>query len=109
MTLSIKDSNELIEIAKKVNKKITVVHQNRFNKAVQFAKKIVDNGTLGKISHISGHVRWSRNIEYYQANSRGKWLSDGGCLMNQCIHPIMDIMHWFLNDVIEVSSYGDIS
>ena len=43
--------------------------------------------------------------EYYkQAPWRGRWATDGGCLMNQCIHNA-DLMCWMLGDIEEVFAY----
>ncbi|MEG1887457.1 MAG: Gfo/Idh/MocA family oxidoreductase, partial [Oscillospiraceae bacterium] len=45
------------------------------------------------------------NKDYYtQAPWRGKWASDGGALMNQCIHGI-DLLRWMMGDEIE-TVYG---
>ena len=61
----------------------------------------LDSGRFGKLSHGSINVRWNRNRAYYeQATWRGKWTSDGGSLMNQCIHGI-DLLRWMMGDEIE--------
>ena len=105
IALSIRGADELIETAKQHDRVLSVCHQNRFNKGVQKIRKALDDRRFGKLSHIAAHVRWNRNEEYYrQADWRGKWASDGGCLMNQCIHAA-DIMRWFLGDVDEVFAY----
>lgn len=105
MAMSMKDCDEIIELSKKNNVKVSVCHQNRFNIAIQEMRKALDSGRFGKISHGSINVRWNRNKDYYdQASWRGKWSSDGGCLFNQCIHGI-DLLRWMMGDeVLEV--YG---
>ena len=81
--------------------KVAACHQNRFNIAVQEARKALEAGRFGKLSHGSIHVRWNRNQNYYdQAPWRGKWASDGGALMNQCIHGI-DLLRWMFGDEVE--------
>lgn len=101
MAMSIDDAEEIIAQSEKKNVKVSVCHQNRFNIAVQEMKMAVDEGRLGKISHGAINVRWNRNIDYYkQAIWRGKWASDGGALMNQCIHGI-DLLRWVMNDEID--------
>lgn len=53
------------------------------------------------MSHGSIHVRWNRNKGYYeQAPWRGLWASDGGALMNQCIHGI-DLIRWLMGNEVE--------
>lgn len=105
IAMSLADADEIISHAEEKNVKVSACHQNRFNLAVQEMRKAVENNRFGKISHGSIHVRWNRNKAYYeQAPWRGKWASDGGALMNQCIHGI-DLLRWMMgNEVDEV--YG---
>jgi len=67
-------------------------------------RKIIDSGSLGKISHANCIVNWNRNQEYYdQASWRGTKEHDGGVLMNQAIHNL-DLLLWFMGNPIEVFS-----
>ena len=101
MAMSISDADKIIEESKKRNVKVSVCHQNRFNIAVQKTRKALESGRFGKLSHGSINVRWNRNKDYYdQASWRGKWASDGGALMNQCIHGI-DLLRWMFGNEIE--------
>lgn len=101
MAMSMEDANKIISLSKEKNVKVSVCHQNRFNIAVHKTRKAMDEGRFGKLSHGSIHVRWNRNKNYYdQAPWRGKWESDGGCLMNQCIHGI-DLLRWMLGEEVE--------
>lgn len=100
MAMSIQDADEIIERSRQKGVKVSACHQNRFNIAVQEMRKALENGRFGKLSHGSIHVRWNRNQDYYtQAPWRGKWASDGGALMNQCIHGI-DLLRWMMGDKI---------
>lgn len=101
MAMSMQDANEMISRSEKMGVKLSVCHQNRFNVAVQEMRAAVEKGRLGKLSHGSINVRWNRNRAYYeQAPWRGKWASDGGALMNQCIHGI-DLLRWMMGDDVE--------
>lgn len=101
IAMSIQDADEIIRHAEEKHVKVSACHQNRFNIAVQEMRNALEAGRFGKISHGSVHVRWNRNKDYYtQAPWRGKWASDGGALMNQCIHGI-DLLRWMLGDEIE--------
>lgn len=101
IAMSIADADEIIKRSEEKGVKVSACHQNRFNIAVQKMRKAVEGGRFGKISHGAIHVRWNRNKEYYdQALWRGKWASDGGALMNQCIHGI-DLFRWMLGEEIE--------
>lgn len=101
MAMSMEDADEIIRRSEDKHVKVAVCHQNRFNIAVQEMRKALESGRFGKLSHGSIHVRWNRNEDYYtQAPWRGKWASDGGALMNQCIHGI-DLLRWMLGDEVE--------
>ena len=101
IAMSIEDADEIVRRAKEKNVKVSACHQNRFNLAVQETRRALLEGRFGKLSHGSVHVRWNRNEGYYeQAGWRGKWASDGGALMNQCIHGI-DLLRWMFGDEVE--------
>lgn len=101
IAMSIMDADEIIRYSAEKHVKVSVCHQNRFNIAVQEMRGALERGRFGRLSHGSVHVRWNRNKEYYeQAPWRGKWASDGGALMNQCIHGI-DLLRWMLGDEVE--------
>lgn len=101
IALSMRDAEEIIALSKTCGVKVCTCHQNRFNTAVQKTRQALEEGRFGKLSHGSVHVRWNRNESYYrQACWRGKWDSDGGALMNQCIHGI-DLLRWMMADEID--------
>ena len=107
IAMSIAEADEIIRLSDELNVKVSACHQNRFNLAVQEMRRALDKGRFGKISHGSINVRWNRNKDYYdQAKWRGTWKSDGGVLMNQCIHGI-DLLRWMMGDEIE-EVYGQI-
>lgn len=101
IAMNMRDADEIVRRAEAKGVKVSACHQNRFNMAVQEMRKAVEAGRFGKLSHGSVHVRWNRNEGYYQqASWRGKWASDGGALMNQCIHGI-DLLRWMMGDRAE--------
>lgn len=103
IAMNLDDADRIIESASKKGVKVSTCHQNRFNIAVQEVRKALDLGRFGRLSHGSINVRWNRNKNYYdQAKWRGKWATDGGALMNQCIHGI-DLLRWmFGGKIVEV-------
>ena len=101
IAMSMEDADEIVRRSEEKHVKVAACHQNRFNIAVQEARKALEAGRFGKLSHGAIHVRWNRNQNYYdQAPWRGKWASDGGALMNQCIHGI-DLLRWMFGDEVE--------
>jgi predicted dehydrogenase len=104
MCLSVSDGQQLINTAQNLGLEVFIVHQNRFNKAVQRIKSGIDEGLFGKIVLATVRIRWSRGQSYYDRDPwRGKWAFDGGVLTNQAIHHI-DLLRWIVGDVESVSA-----
>ena len=101
MAMSMNDAEEIVRRSQEKHVVVSVCHQNRFNIAVQQTRKAIESHRFGKLSHGSINVRWNRGKDYYdQATWRGKWVSDGGCLFNQCIHGI-DLLRWMMGDEVD--------
>ena len=101
MALSIKDSDAMIDAAKKNNVKLCISHQNRFNAPIQKLREALEAGRFGRIIAGNARILWNRGQDYYsQAPWRGTYELDGGCLMNQCIHNI-DLLQWMLGGGIQ--------
>ena len=100
IAMSMADARQIIAEAEAHRVKVTVCHQNRFNAAAQQMYAAREAGRFGKLSHGSVHIRWNRDKAYYdQALWRGRWASDGGALMNQCIHGI-DLLLWMIGSQV---------
>jgi predicted dehydrogenase len=107
MTLSLKEADEIIQLANANNCKMMVCHQMRFRPVMQEIKNIIDDGKLGRLYLGVASIRLNRSPEYYSdATWRGDWSKDGGMLINQGIH-VIDLLQWFLGDVEKV--YGDLT
>ena len=108
IALSLKDADEIIELAKLHKVVVSACHQNRFNKSILKIREAVEQNRFGKLFHGTAHIRWNRGQDYYtQAPWRGTWEQDGGALMNQCIHNI-DLLRWMMgNEIDEVFAYTD--
>lgn len=101
MALSTNDADQMIEIARKNNKKLCVCHQNRFNIPIQMLRTAIEKDRFGKLVNGTARVLWNRNMSYYtQAPWRGTWELDGGTLMNQCIHNI-DLLQWMMGGEVD--------
>ena len=101
MAMSIAEADAIIAAAEKSGVIAGVCHQNRFNIAVQELKYAIDKGRFGQLTHGSIQVRWCREKDYYDSDDwRGKYATDGGALMNQCIHGI-DLLRWCFGDEVE--------
>ncbi|NPC91836.1 Gfo/Idh/MocA family oxidoreductase [Bacillus sp. WMMC1349] len=105
MTLSLKDANDIIQLAEQKNLKLMVCHQMRHRPIMKKMKETIDQGKLGNLYLGAVSLRLNRSPAYFEAASwRGNWEQDGGMLVNQGIH-LLDLMQWFLGGVSYV--YGD--
>ncbi|SOB93646.1 predicted dehydrogenase [Ureibacillus xyleni] len=108
IALSLEEADQIIELSKKHNVKVSACHQNRFNKSVQKMRNAIESNRFGRLLYGTAHIRWNRGEEYYkQAPWRGTWEQDGGALMNQCIHNI-DLLRWMMGEeIVEVVGMTD--
>jgi len=104
----VEDAEEMIMVAKEKRLKLGAFFQNRFFEAIQTAKELIDSGQLGKILQANVSVMWYRDADYYSKSAwRGRWdLEGGGCLINQSIHTIDEIIY-LLGDVETLFGFWD--
>ena len=94
MVLGSEDADRICRLSFEMGLPVAVCHQNRFNPAVAALRTALDTGALGEPYYAAAAVRWHRGEDYYaQADWRGKWRTDGGVLMNQCIHAADMLIH----------------
>jgi UDP-N-acetyl-2-amino-2-deoxyglucuronate dehydrogenase len=106
MALSVAECDRMIVAAKTAQKTIFAVKQNRYNPPVVAVKKLIDEGSLGKIFMLQVNCFWNRGDSYYsQSDWRGKKEKDGGCLFTQFSH-FVDILY-YLNGKID-SAMGSV-
>jgi len=72
-----------------------VVFQSRFEPLSLQLKRLIDEGTLGRLVWNSANTIWYRSDDYYRSGPwRGTWEHEGGgVLINQAIHAI-DLLLW---------------
>jgi len=91
---------DLIELSKINKVKVSVCHQNRFNKSVVKLRDAILQNRLGNIFYISVNVRWFRDQLYYSQDAwRGSKKELDGVLMNQAIHNI-DLLLWIIDSEV---------
>lgn len=102
MALCRKDCEEMIKAAEDNNRELFVVKQNRFNPPVQEIKKLIEQGTLGRIYMVTVNCFWNRNEEYYKNSDwKGKKELDGGALFTQFSH-FIDIFYYLFGDIRDI-------
>ncbi|MCS7113010.1 MAG: Gfo/Idh/MocA family oxidoreductase [Nitrososphaerota archaeon] len=100
MDITLRGAKTMIERARKNGVKLGVVFQQRFADDVQYLKKLIDEGALGKLFFLSAEMMWWRSEkDYYFKDElarswRGLWLTEGGgAITNQGIHYV-DLLIW---------------
>lgn len=81
------------------------IFQNRFNTAVEEAKRMLEGNLIGKITSFSLRLIWSRGQDYYQDGWHGTWSQDGGVTSQQAIHHI-DCVNFLIGKPKKVHAYA---
>jgi len=102
MALTVADCDAMLAACQRNSRRLFVVKQNRFNPAVQAARRAFEAGRFGKLVLVTVRVRWRRDQTYYDADHwHGRWALDGGVMSQQASHHI-DLLQWFLGPVESV-------
>ena len=81
------------------------VFPRRMSPQAGYARQVIQEGRLGKLSLCSAYVMLYRDQAYYDsAGWRGTWAMDGGgAMMNQGIHTV-DMPQWLVGPVATLSA-----
>lgn len=101
MALRMTDADAMVEVAKKNNRELFVVKQNRYNVPVTKLSEALKANRFGRLLMATVRVRWCREQKYYDQDSwRGTWEMDGGVFTNQASHHV-DLLNWVMGGDIE--------
>lgn len=103
-TLTYKESQELVELAKAKNLKGQVGYVNRFNPIFQRVKKLLDDKVLGEIGSYSNRMVGGVVIAESSKGWRNDYSKGGGCLFDYGPHCFDLSTYFFGTDVKIVSS-----
>jgi predicted dehydrogenase len=96
-TVSVKEADELIDIAKQSGKILTVYHNRRFTSDTKTVKNLLDSGLLGEVHDYESHYDRYRNEP--RPLSRGGWREDAlpgsGIFFDLGAHLIDQVLHFF--------------
>ncbi len=108
MALTLADADAVIAECRKHDVLLGVMLQRRTDPAFRAVRDAIERGELGRL--VSGLITipYLRPQSYYDSAAwRGTWALDGGgVLMNQGIH-LVDLLLWFMGDVVEVCARAD--
>lgn len=109
MDINTERTLEMIKAKNEYGKFLGVSFQNRYNDTSIEVKRIIEEGSLGKVKGIKAIITWNRNKDYYLSGEwRGKWETEGGgTLINQSIHTL-DLMQWFCGEIESIKGSADI-
>ncbi|KQL54280.1 oxidoreductase [Heyndrickxia shackletonii] len=103
MAIKLEDVDRMIQTCQENEVKLGTIFPRRMSPQAKYAKQLIQEGKLGKLSLCSAYVKLYRNQEYYDsAGWRGTWEMDGGgAMMNQGIHTV-DMLQWLVGPVSSI-------
>ena len=105
VALRIADAEKMGEEAEKRGLICAEIKQNRFNPALQFLRRAVDEDRFGRMVTAGVRVHWCREQSYYDDEWHGRWSMDGGVLSQQAIHHL-DALRWLGGPIEAVCASG---
>ena len=96
-SMTAKEMEKVIEIEKKMGKVLKYGFNHRFHYSVMEAKKVINDGGMGKMLWMRGVYGKAGSIDFHDNWRNYKNYSGGGILLDQGIHMI-DLFRYFSND-----------
>jgi UDP-N-acetyl-2-amino-2-deoxyglucuronate dehydrogenase len=104
MAASLEECDRMNEAARRNNRFLSVIAQNRFTTPMMKLKHILDTELMGQIVHTQVDSFWWRGYSYYDLWWRGTWEKEGGgCTLNHAVHHI-DIFQWMKGMPSEITA-----
>lgn len=100
MAIKLGDIDRMIQVCQEKGVMLSTVFPRRMSPQAHFARELIREGRLGRLSLCSAYVKIYRDQSYYDsAGWRGTWDMDGGgAMMNQGIHTV-DMLQWLAGPV----------
>jgi len=100
MAICLEDIDRMLDACAASRVMLSTVFPRRMSPQAQYARKLIKDGRLGRLSLCSAYVKLYRDQAYYDsAGWRGTWAMDGGgAMMNQGIHTV-DLLQWLAGPV----------
>lgn len=106
MAITEEDANALVIESQKNNVLLSVISQIRFSPEIQKIKRLIEDGSFGKLISANLNMMYCRTPEYYSGSTwKGTWKLDGGEMMNQGIHGI-DLLRYLVGSVKKVKGFS---
>jgi predicted dehydrogenase len=102
---TLETAREMIDVARRAGILLGVVSQHRFDDSIQFLKRAIPAGRLGRILQADAYIKWYRTAAYYSRPIKGSWATEGGgALINQAIHQV-DMLLYLVGGVSQLFAY----
>lgn len=100
LAIKLEDVDDMILSCREQGVILSTVFPRRMSPQARYARRLIMEGRLGRLSLCSAYVKIYRSQEYYDsAGWRGTWAMDGGgAMMNQGIHTV-DLLQWLTGPV----------
>ncbi len=96
MASSLEECDMMIEAAKKNDRILSVISQNRFKTPMHKIKKMLESKAIGRVLHTTINSLWWRGASYYDLWWRGTWEKEsGGCFTINAVHHL-DLTLWMI-------------
>jgi predicted dehydrogenase len=108
LALTLSDADAMMAACQRNGSLLGVVLQRRTDPMFRQVRDAIAKGELGRLTMGNVVVPYWRPQSYYDSAAwRGTWMLDGGgVLMNQSIH-LVDLLLWFMGDVVSVQAHSD--
>lgn len=95
IAIQVAEADEMIEVARRCRCLLGVVFQQRWRPEIVAARKLLQEGFLGKVQRVELTAVWTRPTFYYQmAPWRATWRGEGGGIVtNQASHNLDLLCH----------------
>lgn len=105
MAIELPDIDAMLAACEQAGVSLATIFPRRMSPQARYARQLLQEGRLGRLSLCSAYVKLYRDQAYYDsAGWRGTWQMDGGgVMMNQGIHTV-DLLQWLVGPV--KSLYG---
>jgi UDP-N-acetyl-2-amino-2-deoxyglucuronate dehydrogenase len=102
--MSLRETDEMIDVCKKANVKFGCFVQCRVRKAIQAMKSALDTGRFGRLLHADAYMKWFRPQEYYTSDGwRGQKKCGSGVTVAQGFHYI-DLLQYLVGHASTVDA-----
>jgi len=102
--MSLRETDEMIDVCKKANVKFGCFVQCRVRKAIEAMKSALDTGRFGRLLRADAYMKWFRPQEYYTSDGwRGQKKCGSGVTVAQGFHYI-DLLQYLVGHASTVDA-----